>query len=439
VAAPARADEVPEASALLVGNLARDEAGTLLAQLGQQAPAAGPSTPLPPVPAPAAAETAREQPPVLPLESANLSLFYPLTLRGDTEQRHFAFEFGLFYSRTAAVSGLSLTALGVSRVDGPAHGVQIGGIGYWHGGPGYGVRLGTLFGASAGRFDGLSATGFATVHRGELAGVELAGFTSIATGPLEGVQASGFFDYAGSVTGVQAAGFASFSHGPVEGVQAAGFASFSHGPVEGVQAAAGVSIADGVQGLQLSVVNIGGSVDGAQIGIVNVADDVTGAQIGVVNVADSVKGQSIGFIPYNREGGLKIATWYDSSQPFNMGVRFHAGVLYMMPTFAFDPGSAALVNEPSRMRYAIGTSLGLRLPIDRAFIDLDVNESQRSNGWKVVLNENTLDLRYRVLAGYRIMKGFAVFAGGGVRHHFPDAGPRAGSLQPELSAGMELL
>ena len=36
VAAPARADEIPEASALLVGNLARDEAGALLAQLTRQ-------------------------------------------------------------------------------------------------------------------------------------------------------------------------------------------------------------------------------------------------------------------------------------------------------------------------------------------------------------------------------------------------------------------
>ena len=39
VAAPARADEVPEASALLVGNLARDEAGALLTALARQQPA----------------------------------------------------------------------------------------------------------------------------------------------------------------------------------------------------------------------------------------------------------------------------------------------------------------------------------------------------------------------------------------------------------------
>ncbi|MEO8184211.1 MAG: hypothetical protein ABI895_35775, partial [Deltaproteobacteria bacterium] len=432
VAAPTRADEVPEVSALLVGNLARDEASSLLAELARQRQATAAEPVSSPVPALTAAETPREVPPALPLDSVNLSLFYPLTLRSGTEQRHLACELGLFYSRSAALSGLSLTAIGVSRVDGPAHGLQLGGIGYWHGGPGIGVRLGGLFGASSGPFDGLSAAGFASLHRGELMGVELASFTSVATGPLTGVQAAGFFDYAGSVSGVQAAGFVSLSAGPVGGVQAAGFASISTAVVDGVQIAAGTSIADDVRGLQLSLVNIGGSIDGAQIGLVNVADDVTGLQLGLVNVAHSVKGQSIGFVPYNREGGLKIVTWYDSTEPFNLGVRFHAGALYVMPTFAFDPGSAALVSDPGLARYAIGTSIGLRLPIERMFVDIEANASQPSQGWKAVLNENTINLRYRVLAGYRILPGFSVFAGGGLRQ-------RKADFDPELSVGMELL
>src|SRR6185295_284117 len=60
VAAPTRADEVPEASALLVGNLARDEAGALLAQLGQQSqPAAPPPEPASGAVPSSAAESAR--------------------------------------------------------------------------------------------------------------------------------------------------------------------------------------------------------------------------------------------------------------------------------------------------------------------------------------------------------------------------------------------
>jgi hypothetical protein len=435
VAAPARADEIPEASALLVGNLARDEAGALLAALAQQQPASTPpasaaagTPPASTLPAnaqpPNAAERAHDDlPPLLPLEAVNLSLAYPLTLRADTEKRHLAFELGLFYSRIGALSGAALD-LGLSRVDGVAHGAQIGGLGYWHGGPGDGVRMAGAFGVSSGRFAGLSATGLATVHSGPLAGAQLAGFSSIATGDLYGAQASGCLDYAGSVAGVQAAGLASVSHGPVEGLQLAGGAAIAWGDV---------------QGLQLSVVNVGGSVQGAQIGVLNIASAVSGAQIGVVNIADSVKGQSIGLVPYNREGGVRIVTWFDSTQPFNMGVRFHAGALYMMPTFAFDPGSAALVSEPSRMRYALGTSLGLRLPFERAFVDIDVNQSQRSQGWEYVINEATLDLRYRVLAGYRIVRRFAAFAGGGIRQHFPEGGPRGGEFEPEFSIGMEML
>jgi len=195
-----------------------------------------------------------------------------------------------------------------------------------------------------------------------------------------------------------------------------------------------------VQGMQISMLNVGGAVQGAQIGLLNIAGAVTGTQIGLVNIADSVKGQSIGIVPYNREGGLRIVTWFDSTQPFNLGVRFHAGALYMMPTFAFDPGSAALVStEPSHMRYALGTSLGLRLPFERAFVDIDVNQSQRSQGWEYHIDEATLDLRYRVLAGYRIVRRFAAFAGGGIRQYFPQGGPRGGAIQPEFSIGMEML
>jgi hypothetical protein len=421
VAAPARADEVPEASALLVGNLARDEASALLVELARQQPANAAASASPPL---RAAESPHEDvPPVLPLEALNLSLAYPLTLRSHTETRHLAFELGLFYSRVGALSGAAL-ALGLARVDGVAHGAQVAGIGYWHDGPGDGARLAGAFGVSSGRFDGVSATGLATLHAGPMAGAELAGITSIATGDFYGARASGLLDYAGSVAGVQWAGLASVSHGPVQGLQMAGGAAIAWGDV---------------QGLQLSVLNVGGDVQGAQIGVLNIAGAVTGTQIGVVNIADSVKGQSIGLVPYNRAGGLRIATWFDSTQPFNMGVRFHAGALYMMPTFAFDPGSAALVSEPSHMRYAIGTSLGLRLPFERAFVDIDVNQSQRSRGWQYVINEDTLDLRYRVLAGYRIVRRFAAFAGGGIRQHFPQGGPRGGAIQPEFTLGMEML
>jgi hypothetical protein len=58
--------------------------------------------------------------------------------------------------------------------------------------------------------------------------------------------------------------------------------------------------------------------------------------------------------------------------------------------------------------------------------------SQPSQGWQTTLNEQSITLRYRVLAGYRILPGFSAFAGGGLRQHQND-------VEPELSLGMELL
>ncbi|MEY4545010.1 MAG: hypothetical protein RL685_1205 [Pseudomonadota bacterium] len=440
VAAPTRGEEVPEASALLVGNLARDEASGLLAQLQQSSAASQSEAPIA-APAQAAlapdrSKTLPDAPPELSLDSVNLTLFHPLSLRGDSEHRRLMLEFGMFYSRTGAITGLALTFGGVSRVDGPLHGVQIGGLGYWDAGPGGGVRIGSLFGVSEESFSGLSVTGVASVQ-GEHTGIDIAGTASIATGAIAGAQLSGAFNYASSLDGVQIAGTANVSRGPVSGLQLAGAVNVSPAPVSGVQLAGTGNVAGDVTGLQLSVINVGGSIDGAQIGIVNVAEDVSGLQLGVVNVARSVRGQSIGIVPFNRQGGVKIATWYNSSQPFNVGLRFHAGFLYMMPTFAYDPGSAVLVSDPGRARYAPGTSLGLRIPLDRAYVDVDANYSQRSPGWEAVVND--FEMRYRILAGWRILDGFSVFAGGGLRHRVRTPNSVADNFGPELSAGMELL
>ncbi len=444
VAAPARAEEVPEASALLVGNLARDEASAVLAQLQAESPPPQPPAvvePSPPAPDRSTAQPEPEATPELSLDNVNLTLFHPFALRSDSEHRHLLLDLGAFYSRNAAITGLSLTFAGVSRIDGRLRGVQLGSVGYWHGGSGGGVRIGGVFGVSREPFSGVSISGAASVE-GERTGVDVAGVTSVARGPFAGAQLSGAFNHATALEGAQLTGALNVSRGPSSGVQVAGVANVSGDSVEGAQLAGASNIAGDVSGLQLSVLNVGGSVDGAQIGIVNVAQDVSGIQLGVVNVARSVRGQSIGLVPYNREGGIKLATWYNSSQPFNVGLRFHAGLLYMMPTFAYDPGSALLVDEPGRARYAPGTSLGLRIPLEgtplsRAYVDVDTNYSQRSRGWEAVVND--FELRYRVLAGWRILEGFSMFAGGGLRHRVRAPQSVADRIGPELSVGMELL
>jgi hypothetical protein len=473
VTAPARADEVPEVTALLVGNLARDEAGDLLARLRTPDPADAPE----PAPVPAVAEKQ------LPLDSVNLSLVYPVTLRARTDERRFALELGLFYSRIGALSGVALEVSGVAHVLGRVDGFMLGGIGYWHGGPAEGIRIGGVLGVGGTGLDGLSLAGAVTVERGDVSGGQISGVTNIASGDLDGIQltaglnlagavegaqVSGIFNLArgvdgaqlgagvnqarGDVAGWQVAGLANLAHalngaqlaaglnlagGAVEGAQAAGLANVAQGHLDGVQLSAGVNLAEHIKGMQISVLNIGGDVSGGQIGIVNVARDVDGVQLGVVNVAREVDGVSLAMVPYSQRGRTQGVVWYGSSTPFNVGVRFHTGALYVMPTFGYDPRGSAVILEPIDGDYAPGLSLGYRLNIDRAFVDVDANYTNRSDG--ATYDEHDVELRYRLLGGFQLVRNFGVFAGGGVRHHFRTQGPADASVKPEFSVGIQVL
>jgi hypothetical protein len=470
VAAPARADEVPEVTALLVGNLARDEAGDLLARL---------RTPEPDAPAAPPPVEAEKQ---LPLDSVNLSLVYPLTLRERSDERRFALELGLFYSRIGALSGVALELGGVAHVLGRVDGLMLGGIGYWHGGAAEGVRVGGVLGVGGTGLEGLSLAGAVTVERGDVSGGQVSGVTNIASGDLDGIQITGGLNLAGAVEGAQVsgifnlalgvdgaqlgsgvnlargdvagwqlAGIANLAHamdgaqlaggvnlaqGAVEGAQAAGVANLA-GDLDGVQLSAGFNLAEHINGMQISVVNIGGDVNGGQIGIVNVARDVEGLQLGIVNVAREVDGVSLGMVPYSERGRTQAVLWYGTSTPFNLGIRFHTGALYVMPTFGYDPRGSAVILEPIDGDYAPGLSLGYRLNIDRAFADLDVNYTNRSDG--ADYDEHDVELRYRLLAGFQLVRNFGVFAGGGARHHFRTQGPADTSVNPEFSVGIQVL
>jgi hypothetical protein len=247
----------------------------------------------------------------------------------------------------------------------------------------------------------------------------------------------GIANLAHAVGGAQLAGGANLAQGPVEGAQAAGVANVAQGDLDGVQLSAALNLAEQINGMQISVVNIGGDVSGGQIGIVNVARDVEGVQLGLVNVAREVDGVSLGFVPYSERGRTQAVVWYGSSTPFNVGVRFHTGALYVMPTLGYDPRGSAVILEPIDGDYAPGLSLGYRLNIDRAFADLDVNYTNRSDG--ADYDEHDVELRYRLLGGFQIVRHFGVFAGGGVRHHFRTQGPADASVRPEFSVGIQVL
>jgi hypothetical protein len=248
---------------------------------------------------------------------------------------------------------------------------------------------------------------------------------------------AGLANLAHAVDGTQLAAGANLAQGAVEGVQVAGVANLAQGDLDGAQLSAGMNLAEHVRGMQLSVVNIGGDVSGGQIGIVNVARDVEGVQLGLVNVAREVDGVSLGFVPYSERGRTQAVVWYGSSTPFNVGVRFHTGALYVMPTLGYDPRGSAVILEPIDGDYAPGLSLGYRLNIDRAFADLDVNYTNRSDG--ADYDEHDVELRYRLLGGFQLVRNFGVFAGGGVRHHFRTQSPADTSVNPEFSVGFQVL
>jgi hypothetical protein len=206
--------------------------------------------------------------------------------------------------------------------------------------------------------------------------------------------------------------------------------------VSGVQLSGALNLAERLQGMQLSLINIGADVDGVQLGLINVAHDVRGVQLGLVNVANDVDGVSLGLVPYSSQGSTQAVFWYATTQPFNLGVRFHTGALYVMPTFGYDPGGGALTFD-ARGSYSPGFSLGARLPIDAVFVDLEANYSNRSDG--ATYDEQSIDLRYRALLGYQLLPKLGVFVGGGVRHHFRTAGPSEESVDPEISLGLQVL
>lgn len=432
VAAPARADEVPEVTALLVGNLARDEASGLLARLrrsdSEPASASNSAPPSSPVPA----EPERE----LPLDSVNLSLFYPLSLRGHSEERRFALELGLLYGRIGALSGVALNGA-VLQTLGPVSGVMLAGLGYWHGGAAEGLRMAGAFGVGGVGLEGGSVAGVLSVERGDVSGFQLSGAVNTAAGDVDGVQITGALNVAGAIEGGQLAAGLNLARGDVDGVQLGGAVNLAGGDLDGVQLSAGMNLAKRINGLQISVVNIGGDVDGAQIGIVNIARDVDGVQLGIVNVAREVDGVSLGYVPYSERGRTQALTWFSSSMPFNVGVRFDSGALYVMPTFGYDPRGDAVILDPVNGDYAPGLSLGTHLNMGRGFADLDVNYSNRSSG--STYEENDIDLRYRLLGGFQVTRAFGVFAGGGVRHHFRTQAPTDQFVKPELSVGIQLL
>ncbi|HEY3252925.1 MAG TPA: hypothetical protein VGJ91_03220, partial [Polyangiaceae bacterium] len=332
-----------EVIALLAGNLSRDEAAELLADLAAKAgpPAASASVPgdgseaakdAAPKPdaapksaalaPPAKSSAEHTQPgsraPLLdtPPPAINLSLFAPTALYRDSERRIFAAELGLAYSHVGELHGAGFN-LFVLHTERDVQGFSFATFYDYTGGTVTGVS-GSVIVNRRQRLLGFSFSGILNLGSADAQGASVAGLSNLEQ-DFQGFQAAGLVNGAGTFRGGQAAGLLNWGD-RFEGAQTAGLFNWANGfqgaqlagllnrsgHLEGVQAAGLGNWANESQGLQLAgalnraraftgvqaagAVNIADAISGFQLGIVNVAGDVQGLQLGVVNVAKHVDG-----------------------------------------------------------------------------------------------------------------------------------------------------
>ncbi|HKO51634.1 MAG TPA: hypothetical protein VJV79_28185 [Polyangiaceae bacterium] len=391
-----------EVIALLSGNLSRDEAAELLADLAAkgapsaetapatsdgsetvaQKAAAETDTPARPtaaetLPPPSPPSVQPSAPPPLIKTSPpaiNLSVVPSLALYRNSEQRIFSVEFGLAYSHVGELHGAGLN-LAVLRTERDVRGASFAAF--------YNVTGGTVTGAS----------GSALINRRQgLRGLEFGGLLTFGSADGQGVAAAGLANLAQGFEGLQAAGLVNSSKN-LRGVQAAGILNRAHAST-GLQAA--------------GVLNIADSISGLQVGVVNVASEVHGLQLGVVNVAKQVKGTSIGLVSVADNGRVQPVLWASSSQPINAAAKFTVGPVYTQAGLGYSHGDQT---------YSYELGLGGHLPIGRFFLELGVHYSEVRSA-KHPFDHALVEFgHYRVAAG---LDGGRVspFAGVGILQRF---------------------
>jgi hypothetical protein len=413
---PAEPEPAYETVALLAGNLARDEASELLAQLRRNAApeaeaapegAGAAETPKPaptvtvtvPVPKPkqktarpaakpsSRAADPKDEPP-LASTPVNLSVFYPLALYRDSDRRRVVFELGFAYSRVGAINGLGMT-LGPLRLHRELEGAA------------FSLFLNRVEGATSGAQFSVG---------GNLSG-----------GALRGSEfAVGFNDRSSVVNGSQAA--VGYNHAPaVKGVQLGVGANHTR-ELDGAQLAFvnSTGAADGVQG---GLVNVAGELSGAQLGLVNVGTHVRGVQLGLVNIADKVDGASVGILNVVGNARTRLVGWVDSSARGNIGIKYQHAFLFTLLSGSYRLNR---LTEPEGKFLEPAFALGGHLDFAPAFVELDVQYAFRQASDEDALEKHIS--RYRVTVGYDPVRSFGAFLGGAVEQRFDRDGGSTGVL-----------
>jgi hypothetical protein len=304
------ASQWPTLIALLAGNLVRDEADSLLADL----PAAEPAAPAPVV-APAVVldrpPIPRQAPPPLarPRRSAAVG-FGVVPLASSDLDEIGTVEHTVSLHLLAGVSGGSRVAAigGLSDLErGPVRGAQIAGA-VVMAPQVHGFQIAGVI-AMGKQVEGVQIAG-GGVGADDVRGVQIGGMFAGAQ-RAAGLQIAGGGVYAGDLRGIQIAGgssTATVSHG----VQIAGLATYTERGAN-VQIAGATNIAASAHTQIAGGVNVAGKLTGFQLAPINIAREQAGVQLGVINVGGSPDGVSIGLINIVPGGRTDVEASVDSS------------------------------------------------------------------------------------------------------------------------------
>jgi hypothetical protein len=388
-----------ETIAFLAGNLARDEASELLAQL---APATEPdSVPRPeaaPTPKPTPTAAAPPAPPPKPegpklIEpttfAASASVYYPLTALKHTEQRRLNLEVGLAYSWVGAIHGAGMT-LGYFRSDGLVEGFSAA-LGWNRSGPVRGIQFGGL--VSEGH-DNLRGVGFGTL-------------VNLRDGDTHGIQGAFIFTRTHLAFGLQASTVLAMAR-EVQGIQV-GLVTSIAGPVQGAQVGI-VTVAKPLTGAQLGLVNVAASTHGMQAGLVNVAGPVHGFQLGLVNVAGEIHGGALGLVSIAKNGRLQPTTWLAGpNETVFVGLKSVTDLTYSLIGVGYEPSGQAIGHQET-------VGMHLELP-GHFFAEPGGGYGEMYSDKGAALSNKALvrsEVRFDARVGFEVIHGVTPFVAGSV-------------------------
>ncbi|PPL00678.1 hypothetical protein [Parapedobacter indicus] len=220
----------------------------------------------------------------------------------------------------------------------------------------------------------------------------IAGISGIVKGNAYGTLVSGISNHVGK---------------EADGVQVAGILNHIDGRAQGVQIAGLVNSTGNAQGLQIAgLMNKAGNANTQVAGLINVAKKVKGAQIaGLINIAEE-SDYPIGILNIIKEGEMQLGLATDEGGNAMVTLRSGGKVMYGLLGIGYHFGY-------EEARYVIEAGLGAHLITAKAFrLNAELASAAMTNFEEGVYGRQSL----RVLAGYRIVPRFEVFAGPTFNH-----------------------